>query len=253
MLKIFLIFLALNINLFSQSIVTDRPDQTESAITVPKKTLQIETGILYETTDTYFIDIIKGKQNIQIERTSYLNSLFRYGLTDYMELRIVTSFDKISGQIENIRSEVQGISDIQVGYKINILDGDFSLGFLHHLITKSGSQYISTDEISTFAKLAAAYSFIDNFSLSANIGYNYAESTQYIPMSLSFGFSITEKLGLFAEIYGAYEIEYNKSVIYYNNGITYLINDNLQADFSFGTGLEDRYNFYSAGISWLIR
>ncbi len=35
----------------AQSIVTDRPDQTESAVSVPKGSMQIETGFImaYET------------------------------------------------------------------------------------------------------------------------------------------------------------------------------------------------------------
>lgn len=249
---LFLIFISIQL-LNAESIVTDRPDQTESALTVPKGSFQIETGILYENEDTFVYDIQGNKNIVLLEKTSYLTSLFRIGLTDFMELRIVSSYDNLRDNSTQFKDDVSGISDIQVGYKINILNGDFSLGFLHHLITRSGSKYISGGEISTFAKLAAAYSFSDNFSLSANIGYDYAESAQYIPLSLSFGFTITERLALFSEIYGAYEFGYDKVIDYYNNGMTYLINDNLQADFSFGVGLDDRYNFYSAGISWLIR
>jgi hypothetical protein len=33
-------------------------------------------------------------------------------------------------------------------------------------------------------------------------------------------------------------------------GITYLVNPNLQLDFSFGTGINHTMNFISAGISW---
>lgn len=33
---------------------------------------------------------------------------------------------------------------------------------------------------------------------------------------------------------------------------TYLSNENLQFDFSFGTGLNDTMNYISIGCSWLI-
>ena len=37
-----------------------------------------------------------------------------------------------------------------------------------------------------------------------------------------------------------------------NAGITYLIKNNLQLDYSFGTGINHKYNFMSIGCSILI-
>ena len=59
-------------------IITDRPDQTESANTVPKNTLQLETGFIME-------------QNGDIKNYAYNTSLLRYGLFDNFELRFVSS------------------------------------------------------------------------------------------------------------------------------------------------------------------
>jgi hypothetical protein len=72
-----LTFTIISTGLFSQDlpdITTDRPDQSESSSTVPKKTLQIETGFVLQgdkttTTDTRNLD--------------FFNTLFRYGVFDY--------------------------------------------------------------------------------------------------------------------------------------------------------------------------
>ena len=67
-------------NVYSQ-INTDRPDQTESSLVLNEGHLQIETGISIE----------KEKSNI--------NSLFRLGIIDGVELRINSNYlmdDQIS-------------------------------------------------------------------------------------------------------------------------------------------------------------
>ena len=78
----FFLFLSmlLSNNVYSQ-INTDRPDQTESSLVLNEGHLQIETGISIE----------KKKSNI--------NSLFRLGIIDGVELRINSNYimdDQIS-------------------------------------------------------------------------------------------------------------------------------------------------------------
>jgi hypothetical protein len=46
--KLFLLSVFIS-QLSAQELVTDRPDQTESAVTVPLNSLQIETGFVYES------------------------------------------------------------------------------------------------------------------------------------------------------------------------------------------------------------
>ena len=38
----------------------------------------------------------------------------------------------------------------------------------------------------------------------------------------------------------------------FDAGVTYLVNDNCQLDFSFGTGITNNMNYISVGGSWLI-
>ena len=47
----FIAMFLLNTAIMAQTIVTDRPDQTESSSTVPLGSLQIEGGFLHELTE----------------------------------------------------------------------------------------------------------------------------------------------------------------------------------------------------------
>src|SRR5690349_16953353 len=68
--------------LFCQErIDTDRPDQTESAFTVPKKYFQWEAGVIFEHT------------NLNDNLFSVPTSLFKYGVSNRFELRLETEFN----------------------------------------------------------------------------------------------------------------------------------------------------------------
>ena len=87
-------------------ISTDRPDQTESSSTIPSGSIQIETGIL--------LDEIGSCS----EKELYIpNTLFRIGLTEKIELRIL---NQIIHKINTGQSN-SGINDIEFGAKIQLL------------------------------------------------------------------------------------------------------------------------------------
>ena len=70
--------------IFSQDIITDRPDQTESPNTLNKGVLQIESGYLS----------LKDRENKKsITRNLAPTNLFRYGLTNIIELRLLAQFE----------------------------------------------------------------------------------------------------------------------------------------------------------------
>jgi hypothetical protein len=55
-------------------------------------------------------------------------------------------------------------------------------------------------------------------------------------------------VAVFIEPYGDF-VEFNELMANLDAGITYLVNPDLQLDFSFGTGINHTMNFISAGIS----
>ena len=103
-----LFFISASIN--AQELVTDRPDQTESSSTIPKKSLQIESGILFGFSE---ID------DISLREILAPTTLFRYGITDGIEIRVVNQF--ISIKNKETDKELTGIGDLELGAKFQLL------------------------------------------------------------------------------------------------------------------------------------
>lgn len=227
-------------------IVTDRPNQTDASSTVPKGSFQIETGIGMNFTE-----------DRPTRQSTYAlpNALFRYGLANWLEARVITEFDvqqlrDTSGTVNNT-----GIADLQVGAKIQLFRKDSSgteVAILSHVIVPSGSSSLSNGRVGSSSKISISHALAQWFGVGYNVGYNYlGTGSGDLTYSLSFNFSITDKLGLFAEPYGSWD-NFSSSTVNFDAGFTYLIKDNLQYDFVFGTGLNNQMNFVSTGISWNI-
>jgi len=228
--------------IFGQSIVTDRPDQTESSSTVGYGNLQIESGM------SLTFDDIQGSQQRHLALPS---NLFRYGITDGIELRLVSQFDEI--KFEN--KKIQGISDLELGAKIELIKNKFhntEIAFLSHLILPTGNKGISNDDYGVINKVALSHDLRENIALGYNLGYNYfGYGNGDFTYSLALGVAVNDEVGFYLEPYGDFE-EFEEWINSFNAGITYLLRDNLQIDFSFGTGVNHRMNYIATGISWQI-
>lgn len=234
----------LRLNLSAQELVTDRPDQTESSVTVPLRSFQIETGLLTSFT-----------KNSGISERQFLipTTLIRYGLTKSIELRIVE-------QLENRKSVLSsdgilGVSDLELGAKIQILkneDINTEIAFLTHLILPTGSDSFTNGNLGSVNKLAVSHSINDFLGFGYNVGYNYFGSGRGdLIYSMALGAAITKTIGAYVEKYGEI-VEFNNAFSNFDSGLTYLVQDNLQLDFSFGVGLNYSMNYFSLGCSWNI-
>lgn len=232
-----------NISL-AQSIVTDRPDQTESSVTVPKGSFQIETGLSmhYESMDEGDFRTWSGP-----------SSLFRLGITKFLELRITSNLISF----KNIKKDVvtTGVTDIHVGAKLELYqskNGNSKFAILSHLVLPTGSFNLTDNAYGTVNRLIGSQALTNNIGVGYNIGYDYygVDNGNFV-YTLSLGFSITDKLGVFVEGYGEV-INLTDNYTNFDAGFTYLIKNNLQYDFSFGTGITHNMNFISTGISWNI-
>lgn len=253
MKKFIVAFLLISCFVFaeSQELVTDRPDQTESAVSVPKGSLQIESGAMIE---------IYNQSGVENRVVTAPTNLFRYGLLNNIEFRIGSALT----QTKNLdtREKSLGISDIEVGFKCAFLSLDaanFQAAYLAHLSFPSGSSAESAGVYGLFNVFALSADVADNVSVGYNFGFDYAdiessdESVSFIYTAVV-GVGVSEKSGLFAEIYGEHEDEDN-SAFFFDAGFTYLLRENLQIDFSFGSGTlanEEKYNFLSTGLSWRL-
>ena len=239
---LFLFLSSLSFVYTNAQIITDRPDQTESSSTVPHGALQLESGILVGS---------EGNGNFSTQQFLLPTNLFRYGINNTFELRILSQFERI--QIGN--QSVQGISDLEVGTKIQFLknaDTNAEIALLSHLVLPSGSKELTGDEYGTINKLCISHTLSENVGLGYNVGYNYFGSGNGdATYSIALAIGVNDKVGVYIEPYGELA-NFDEHVSNIDAGFTYLANNNLQYDFSFGTGISHRMNYISIGFSWLM-
>ena len=172
--------------LFSQDIITDRPDQTESAVVVGEKKIQIESGVLnQQETD--------GER-----RLSAPINLFRYGISKKVELRL---------NLEHSEEINYGIESIEIGSKINLNKNQNSLtkvGFLSHLLLPKKDENLGIMNL-----ISISHDQVENLSIGYNLGYTYFfNKSGFLKYSIALGTGISKKIGFFLETYG--EIEKSK-------------------------------------------
>ncbi len=229
---------------FAQKIITDRPDQTESSSTIPKKSLQIESGMLLKYAE---------EGAISLREIAVPSNLFRYGITKGVEIRVAHQYVNIKE--ENTSNEISGFADLEIGAKIQLLKKEHTnteIAFLTHVILPTGTKEVSFEKVGTINKFCVSHQLSDKVGLGYNVGYSYfGFDDGFLTYSLALGLEITEKAGIYVEPYGNVGL-FDEALANINTGLTYLLKDNFQLDFSFGTGLNYTMNYISAGFSWNI-
>ncbi len=237
---LFIILLGLGSYAQKADLVTDRPDQTESSVAVPVGALQIETGFMQ-------ID------NTAFSSTVYNTTLLRYGLFENTELRLGAGFETY----EDLAIETEGLAPIMLGFKSRIKEES---GFIPEMavMLELTMPYFGSDDFApntTDAKFLAsfAHTLSDRMSLGYNLGSVWSNETinQNWVYSAALGYSLLDKVGLFAEFYGG-KADRFKPDNAADFGVTWLIVENIQLDLSYGIGLMDlsaNDSFLSFGLS----
>ena len=227
----FLIFLFLifqSSTIYSQ-LTTDRPSQTDSPLVIETGYIQIETGVS--------VDEIQSK----------INSLFRIGILNGVELRINSDYiinDEISFQKKS------SFGDFELGSKFKILDNDqinTNIGFLTYLSIPTAPEVFSNNEYGFLNKLLVTHNLTSDSQIGYNIGYskfiNY--DAKYI-YSIVYGKSLG-RFSVFFEFFGDSSSETSNST--FDSGLTYLMDNDKQLDLSIGKGLNNDLFFVKLGFS----
>ncbi|MEK6615196.1 MAG: transporter [Bacteroidota bacterium] len=239
-----------SISVFSQEIhdiETDRPDQTECSSVIPRKTIQIETGILQES----------DKADVSISKTYFPTSLLRIGALSKVEFRIIAG-EYFIAEIKdsNMTYNIKKFSPFSLGTKVFICNEKKIIpqtSLLFHVNHDSGKFLF--DRITYDFRFSMSHTFSEKISLGYNLGgeWNRDENNFTLVYTLSTAFSVSEKLGAFIEVFG--NITKKKlPTNQFDGGITFLIRKNLQADCSAGIALNKNSpdKFVSAGLSLRI-
>ena len=247
-------------------IVTDRPDFTESAETIPYGHLQLEAGY------TFTLD----KENrVKTRDHTMPEFLLRIGLIENVELRIgwegysythtreVRREQTPEGGYRTIvdRKWEQGANDLTLGMKFKFVEQD---GIIPHFATivemgiPTGSANVSPGDVEPGVVLLYAWDLNDIFTLSGNTGFfvlregthQFFQTTQ----SVSLAYAITDKLGGYVEYFGLFPDVIGEDCSHnLNTGFTYLLTENLQLDWRIGMGLNEQAPDFFTGIGFSIR
>lgn len=212
--------------------VTDRPDQTESASVISVKGLQIESGFSFE------------RYNSHVSNITYNSTLVRYGLFEKMELRLGLGYVGTHISLDGGSFNESGFAPVTVGAKYKLReegDGLPKLALLTTLtIPNTGASFFESKYLGADFRINGEYSLNEAMSFGANLGVawsgadygNYAVGVYTVVI----GMSLSDKLGAFAELYGFIPKE-GKNDHRWDAGLIYAVNEDLQLDFSTGVGL----------------
>ncbi len=237
---------------FSQSISTEAPSVSASAVTIPKGHLQGEFSA--------GIDINNDGPSKFVQSSELPFLLTRYGITDRWEFRTQhsTQFTRING-INNYQYTSFG-----VGAKYSILpnDGNTNLAVIVNYSPYNGIWRAQQGDI-TFAFSQA---FKEKHSIGGNVGYSRfavtAEGFGVISRSNSFqgsayySLNFAERWTAFGEFYAGYsELSSNNfDVLESHNygidfGAQFLLRENIQLDWVSGFSLSNAFQFHSLGFN----
>lgn len=231
-------------------LVTDRPDQTESATTVPNNSLQIETGYVFQSDE-----IVNGS----LHSTAYNTTLLRFGLLENTEIRLGFEYlgEKFIPDQGDQITQV-GFSPLYAGFKIRFAEEQGWLPEMAFLPSISmpftADEYYRIDYVSPSMRLAFSHTLSSN----SGIGYNLAiewDGKQLEPVykyTVAYGFGLTPALGMFIEAYGGWGENYPFD-LRADTGFTLLLMSNLQFDLAGGVGITDSSPDYFVGFGFSFR
>ena len=137
------------------------------------------------------------------------------------------------------------MENLQVGFKYQLSENESRtvVGIVAHAILPAGSQGISNKNYGIFSRINISHELSENRSLSANFGYNnYSlqfdnqgltrEDDGDFIYTLVYGHGISNRVGVYLESFGEY-VNFEQWMINMDTGITFLLRDNIQLDYSF--------------------
>lgn len=243
-------------------LVTDRPDFTESTDAVPTGHVQLEVGYTFSY-DSENAERFRNHTAPEI--------LVRIGLRTDFELRIgwegyTWGDEKTKGATRGGRratreDSFEGSHDLSIGFKQKLLEQDGVLphfGIIAAVSVPTGSTEVSSGDVDPQLVLLWAYDISDTFVIAGNVGFaaptNEGDRFFQVSASLSFAWSLTDRVGTYIEYFGFYpNVEHSDAAHALNGGFTYLLDNNFQIDARIGIGLNEEADDFFTGVGFAWR
>ena len=212
---------------------TDRPDQTESVVLVPKKWLQFEAGFNYQ-------------KNSQDEKEFITPTLLsKYGLNNRVELRLITTIKTNSTLlIPSGTLHETGLDVTEIGAKIALFEEKKwvpKTSFMFHVaIPAFSSAKFKPDKVAPNFRFTMQHTLSSNTAMGYNVGCEWDGFTNdpaYI-YTLTLGIDLAEKWYSYIEGFGAFKKQLSPEHNI-DGGLAYFISENFKIDISSGFGLTD--------------
>ncbi len=242
----------------TENIFTDRPDRSESPITMYKGFVQFESGVKY----TKF-------QRDTPDESDYSAALpelmIRYGVINNLELRLnleytletinVSGFNAFGSEIFFREENYYGFQPPELSLKYRLFDGKNFLPMTSLLLSASipkiGAERYRQDHFNPGLALLMQNELSDIFDVGYNLGidWNTDGKTKTGYYTLSLGYCPTKTSSAFIESFTYYskgaDPDYNIDF-----GFSFLIGKNMQADFYAGSQLRTKpAAFFGGGFS----
>lgn len=226
-----------------RDLAADRPDATESPITVDKGHWQIETSA---------VDYAK---DFDFQAWTWAETNLKYGVTDAMDIQFVFApyiEENTGGEI------VDGTSDLTVRLKYNLWgnDGGKSALALFPYVKAPLGGSLSNDEWEGGLILPYAYEINDKWGFGCQLEweYIYNESKDGYDSNLLhtavLGYGIDDRWGIYLEYLGITGSDYQAHA---SGGITYAVTELFQLDLGAVAGLNDAATDFNTFTGFTVK
>ena len=240
-----LIGILIGVTAIGQTIVTEAPSMTNSTYTLGKADFQIESRLEYAkngTGNTFQLPI----------------NLFRVGLGKRFEFRTQNGLSYQT--YDNLDMTSIRFRNISMGAKYGIIGGSDKKFTLATIVDIDLPQYKSKSRSGSIV-LTASNTIKEKHSISYGFVYslasdNFEYNNHFFRTTLMYSTMLNDRIGIYGEIYYDLQDWYydplDNSYFSFDVGFIYLLKDNIQLDYSFGSGIDHNTMYHALGFNILF-